>query len=162
MAPKKVMKKPMAKNGGEEEETKKGIKRPAGTLDVTPLSLEEKMEKFQKSKDQNVLTFLDELSEGQRQSLWQKFKRAREALADPMVSNLWNTQCKGEGSDPMKKRLLKVFLQSGGELKNSQLWQKEMVTLSKSSGPLAIMHLAFFDGAFWMFPGNYFVPRFQN
>ena len=110
-------------------------KRPASKPD-TPMSLEEKMELFAKSKQQNVTQFLDQLSDAQRQALWQRFSRARDALKDEDTTAMWNSVCKGKNSDPMKKKLLGIFLNEGTNLKNSTAWQKEKVTWSQSSGIL--------------------------
>ena len=130
MAPKKVMKVAM----------KKVTKKPSGNPPVPnkdeEMSLEDKMELFVRSKQQNVANWLDTLTKGQRATLWQRFSRARDGLKDPVVTNIWESQCKGPKSDPLKKRLLGVFLNAQGDLKNSQAWQKEMVTLSKSTGLL--------------------------
>lgn len=130
MAPKKVMKVAM----------KKVTKKPSGNPPVPnkdeEMSLEDKMELFVRSKQQNVANWLDTLTKGQRETLWQRFSRARDGLKDPVVTNIWESQCKGPKSDPLKKRLLGVFLNAQGDLKNSQAWQKEMVTLSKSTGLL--------------------------
>ena len=94
------------------------------------------MELFAKSKQQNVTQFLDQLSDAQRQALWQRFSRARDALKDEDTTAMWNSVCKGKNSDPMKKKLLGIFLNEGTNLKNSTAWQKEKVTWSQSSGIL--------------------------
>ena len=83
-------------------------------------------------KDGCVQTFLDKLTSGQRECLWGKFKRAREAFRD--LEEKWNTHCKGNGSDPKKKALLKVFLQNEGNLKKNDHFMKEMVRLTEVRG----------------------------
>ncbi|CAK9033479.1 unnamed protein product [Durusdinium trenchii] len=98
------------------------------------MSLEEKMELFQRSKTQDLNSFLGTLTRNQREALWKKFERARGSTKDPKVEEVWNTVCKGKNSDQHKKQLLKVFLQTKGELKNSQAWQKEVLSLQQTSG----------------------------
>ena len=98
-------------------------KRPASKPD-TPMSLEEKMELFAKSKQQNVTQFLDQLSDAQRQALWQRFSRARDALKDEDTTAMWNSVCKGKNSDPMKKKLLGIFLNEGQTSRTALLGRK--------------------------------------
>ena len=142
MGPKKamVMKSILKKQKGEAADDKKvpkakaaPYKRPA-SKPVTPMCLEEKMELFAKSKQQNVAQFLDQLSDAQRQALWQRFSRARDAPKDEDTTAMRNSGCKGKNSDPMKKKLLGIFLNEGANLKNSTAWQKEKVTWSQSTG----------------------------
>ncbi|CAK9007087.1 unnamed protein product, partial [Durusdinium trenchii] len=80
MAPKKVMKVAM----------KKVTKKPSGNPPVPnkdeEMSLEDKMELFVRSKQQNVANWLDTLTKGQRETLWQRFSRARDGLKDPVVN----------------------------------------------------------------------------
>lgn len=110
-------------------------KRPAANPEPEePMSLEEKMELFQGSKTQDLNSFLGTLTRNQREALWKKFERARGSTKDPKVEEVWNTVCKGKNSDQHKKQLLKVFLQTKGELKNSQAWQKEVLSLQQTSG----------------------------
>ena len=82
------------------------LKRPSSILKLpkneADLSLEEKMETFQKKANGNVQTFLDSLTPGQREALWGRFSRARDALKDPKATELWNTHCKGKGSEEKK------------------------------------------------------------
>lgn len=44
------------------------------------------------------------------------FFRARDGLKDPKVAELWNQTCKGKGSDGPKKQLLKIVLDTKGDL----------------------------------------------
>ena len=82
------------------------LKRPSSILKLpkndADLSLEEKMEAFQKKANGNVQTFLDSLTQGQREALWGRFSRARDALKDTKATELWNTHCKGKGSEEKK------------------------------------------------------------
>ena len=82
------------------------MKRPSSILKLpkndADLSLEEKMEAFQKKANGNVQTFLDSLTQGQREALWGRFSRARDALKDTKATELWNTHCKGKGSEEEK------------------------------------------------------------
>ena len=101
---------------------------------VNPCPWKRKWSSLTKKKDGCVQTFLDKLTSGQRECLWGKFKRAREALGDKDLEEKWNTHCKGNGSDPKKKALLKVFLQNEGNLKKNDHFMKEMVRLTEVSG----------------------------
>ena len=117
------------------------MKRPSSILKLpkndADLSLEEKMEAFQKKANGNVQTFLDSLTQGQREALWGRFSRARDALKDTKATELWNTHCKGKGSEEKKKQLLAVFLKNRGDLKKAGIYQKELVALTEVSGSLA-------------------------
>lgn len=117
------------------------LKRPSSILKLpkneADLSLEEKMEAFQKKANGNVQTFLDSLTPGQREALWGRFSRARDALKDPKATELWNTHCKGKGSEEKKKQLLAVFLKNRGDLKKAGIYQKELVALTEVAGSLA-------------------------
>ena len=102
------------------------------------MSLEEKMELFQKSKTQDINAWLDSLTKGQREAMWQRFSNARASLKDEEADNMWTQVAKGKGSDPAKKQLLATFLQLGGDLKAKRdQWQKELVSYTKTSGHLA-------------------------
>ena len=117
-------------------------KKPAANLDFSGLptqgmSLDDKMEQWHKSKNQDINSFLDTLTKGQRECLWQRFSSARSACKDPEQDQVWNLHCKGKGSDENKKKMLKknkLFLDCSGDLKNSQVYQKEMMSLSRTSG----------------------------
>lgn len=106
------------------------------------MSLEEKMELFAKKGNQTVSQFLDGLSKNQREALWQRFASARSGLKDKEQEQLWNAHCEGKGSDENKKLLLVAFLKSRGNLKKSDLYQKELLALVKSSGILAALSWA--------------------
>lgn len=128
MAPKKVI---------------KILKKPS-SLDQLPqqkgMSLEEKMEAFQKSKNANVVAFLDGLSTPQRQALWQRFSSARAALKDEKADQMWQDLAKGKGSDPHNKALLQCFLKLGGDLKSKKdVYMKELVSYSKVHGFLVAL-----------------------
>ena len=127
------------------KDTKGAKKRPAAAGSKKPaedalatlgsaMSLEEKMEVFAKKQNGDVNQFLDQLTSGQRESLWGKFARAREALKDKDVNMQWALHCKGPGSDPNKKALLKVFLENRGNLKKNDHFMNELVSLSKVHG----------------------------
>eukprot|EP00435_Cladocopium_sp_Y103_P036547 s2929_g9.t1 len=99
------------------------------------MSLEEKMEMFRK-KGTDIGSFLDSLTKHQREALWQRFSSARQSLKDGQADAMWAEVAKGKGSDPAKKKLLACFLKMGGELKGKRdLWHKELLTYTKSSGP---------------------------
>ena len=78
--------------------------------------LRKKMEKFHEKEWKSVDEFMGSLTQGQRECLWGMFFRARDGLKDPKVAELWNQTCKGKGSDGPKKQLLKVFLDTKGDL----------------------------------------------
>ena len=101
------------------------------------LSLEEKMDAFQKKGNQSVNEFLDSLTQPQREALWGRFSRARESLKDPACEKMWNEHCKGKGSDSTKKQLLGVFLKSKGDLKKNNIFQKELMSMCEVYGTLA-------------------------
>ena len=116
------------------------LKRPSSILklpkDEADLSLEEKMEAFQKKANGNVQTFLDSLTPGQREALWGRFSRARDALKDPKATELWNTHCKWKGSEE-KKTAAGCVLKNRGDLKKAGIYQKELVALTEVAGSLA-------------------------
>ena len=118
----------------------KKMKKPSAVM-VLPtndegLSLEEKMEKFHQKGGKSVDEFLSSLTQGQRECLWGRFSRARDALKDEKTTELWNQTCKGKGSDGPKKQLLQVFLETKGDLKKGNLLQKELIQLSQTVGGL--------------------------
>ena len=117
-----------------------GMKKPSAALALPNndegLSLEEKMEKFHEKGGKSVDEFPSSLTQGQRESLWGRFSRARDALKDEKATELWNETCKGKGSDGPKKQLLKVFLDTKGDLKKGNLFQKELIQLSQTAGGL--------------------------
>lgn len=132
MAPKKAMKVLNLK-----------LKRPASALDLLKkdegegMSLEEKMAAFQKKGSQDVGQFLDTLTKGQREALWQRFSSARASMKDKECDALWQEVAKGKGSDPAKKKLLGCFLKLGGDLKGKRdVYLQELVSYTKSSGAL--------------------------
>ena len=94
------------------------------------------MEKFHEKGGKSVDEFLSSLTQGQRECLWGRFSRARDALKDEKAAELWNQTCKGKGSDGPKKQLLKVFLDTKGDLKKGNLFQKELIQLSQTAGGL--------------------------
>ena len=116
------------------------MRKPASALKLPKaegLSLEDKMEIFHKKGSQDVNGFLDSLTQQQREALWGRFARARESLKDPQCDKLWNEHCKGKGSESKKKQLLEVFLKSKGDLKKSNLFHKELLSISEVHGNLA-------------------------
>jgi len=118
----------------------KKMKKPSAVL-VLPtndegLSLEEKMEKFHQKGGKSVDEFLSSLTQGQRECLCGRFSRARDALKDEKTTELWNQTCKGKGSDGPKKQLLQVFLETKGDSKKGNLFQKELIQLSQTVGGL--------------------------
>ena len=116
------------------------MRKPASALKLPKaegLSLEDKMEIFHKKGSQGVNGFLDSLTQQQREALWGRFARARESLKDPQCDKLWNEHCKGKGSESKKKQLLEVFLKSKGDLKKSNLFHKELLSISEVHGNLA-------------------------
>ena len=59
-------------------------KRPAANPEPEePMSLEEKMELFQRSKTQDLNSFRGTLTRNQREALWKQFERARGFTKDP-------------------------------------------------------------------------------
>lgn len=120
------------------------LKRPAaqGHPKGEGMSLEEKMEMFQKRNNMDVNSFLDGLTKQQREALWQRFANARASLKDGEADAMWQDVAKGKGSDPAKKKLLACFLKLGGELKGKRdMWCKELMTYTKSSGHLFANHV---------------------
>ena len=60
----------------------KTMKRPAGQRDTPheeeqPMSLEDMIEMFQRSKNTDMSKWLDTLTKNQREALWQRFNNAR-------------------------------------------------------------------------------------
>lgn len=118
---------------------KLNLKRPAA---AEAMSLDDKMELFQKRGSKDVQQFLDGLTKGQREALWQRFANTRASLKDPETEGMWQEVAKGKGSDPAKKQLLQCFLKLGGDLKGKKdQWQKELISYTKSSGHLAVLLL---------------------
>lgn len=138
-----ALRKGILKKKKDEEGSKnvKPMKKPASSTPNLPLpeekgmSLEEKMDQFTKKGNQNIHQFLDSLSKQQRESLWQRFSAARQAMRDPAADAVWEKHCKGKGSDKHKKKLLECYLKNKG-LKRSEQYQKEIISLSKTSGTL--------------------------
>ena len=102
------------------------------------LSLEEKMEQFAKKTNGNTQEFLDSLSAPQREALWGRFARARKALKDQNLNSLWDKHCKGEGSEQPKEKLLAIYLKSRGDLKKGNMYAKELVEISETTGILVL------------------------
>ena len=131
MAPKKAMKAMKV--------LKLILKRPSAQKNpkAEGMSLEEKMEMFEKRKNWDMNSFLDGLTKHQREALWQRFANARASLKDGELDTMWADVAKGKGSGPAKKKLLATFLKLGGELKGKrELWCKELMTYTKSCGHL--------------------------
>ena len=131
MAPKKAMKAMKV--------LKLILKRPSAQKKpkAEGMSLEEKMEMFEKRKNWDMNSFLDGLTKHQREALWQRFANARASLKDGELDTMWADVAKGKGSGPAKKKLLATFLKLGGELKGKrELWCKELMTYTKSCGHL--------------------------
>ena len=131
MAPKKAMKAMKV--------LKLILKRPSAQKNpkAEGMSLEEKMEMFEKRKNWDMNSFLDGLTKHQREALWQRFANARASLKDGELDTMWADVAKGKGSGPAKKKLLASFLKLGGELKGKRdLWCKELMTYTKSCGHL--------------------------
>ncbi len=121
------------------------LKRPSAQKTPNPkgegMSLEEKMDMYQKKNNWDMNSFLDGLTKQQREALWQRFANARASLKDGEADAMWNEVAKGQGSDPAKKKLLSCFLKLGGELKGKRdQWCKELMTYTKSSGHLLANH----------------------
>ena len=102
------------------------------------LSLDEKMEQFNKKTNGNTQEFLDNLTGPQREALWGRFSRARKALKDPKLDSLWDKHCKGEGSDPHKKQLMAIFLKTRGKLAKGNMYAKELLEISETTGVLVV------------------------
>ena len=119
----------------------KGLKRPASVLTLalaneSGMSLEDKMEQWQKKGNQDINQFLDSLTATQRESLWGRFSRARASMKDGSLNTLRNEHCKGANSEQNKKKLLKVFLDTKGDLKKAGVYRKELLKISEVSGGL--------------------------
>lgn len=119
----------------------KGLKRPASVQSLalpteSGMSLEEKMEQWQKKGNQDINQFLDSLTATQRESLWGRFSRARASMKDESLNALWNEHCKGANSEQNKKKLLKVFLETKGDLKKAGVYRKELLKINEVSGGL--------------------------
>lgn len=116
----------------------KSMKRPAGQKDTPgeeePMSLEDRIEMFQRSKNTDMSKWLDTLTKNQREALWQRFNNARATCKDESLKEAWEQGAKGKGSNPVKQQLLKAFVQGGCTLKGNQYFQKEMVSIKKSQG----------------------------
>ena len=114
------------------------LKRPASQKndpgEEPPMSLEDRIEMFQKSKNTDMSKWLDTLTKHQREALWQRFNNARTTTKDESVREAWEETAKGKGSNPVKQQLLKAFVQGGCTLKGNQYFQKEIVSLKKSQG----------------------------
>ena len=116
----------------------KVLKKPASQKNPSPedppMSLEDRIEMFQKSKNNDMDKWLDTLTKNQREALWQRFSNARNTTKDESVRDAWEETAKGKGSNPVKQQLLKAFVLGGCTLKGNQYFQKEIVTLKKSQG----------------------------
>lgn len=143
----------------------KVLKKPAksGQLalpESSGMSLEEKMAAFSKRGNQDVTSWLDSLTKQQREALWQRFSSARASLKDDSADAMWQEVAKGKGSDPAKKKLLAVFLKLGGDLKaKKDVYMKELITYTKSSGSLAAL---FPPSTFWLLCSLAQVTRTQK
>ena len=154
MAPKKVMKVLNLK-----------LRRPASALDQLKkdegegMSLEDKMAAFQKKGNQDVGQFLDTLTKGQREALWQRLSSARASMKDKECDTLWQEVAKGKGSDPAKKKLLGCFLKLGGDLKGKrEVYLQELVSYTKSSGALVACGCSFhLAGSVLLHPAMFFL-----
>ena len=82
----------------------------------------------------DIGSWLNELPEGDRQALWQRFATARNSLKSTELDQAWKSQCTGPGSTENKHKLLGVFLKENGKLKNSQAYLNEIGKLCKESG----------------------------
>ena len=96
------------------------------------------MEQFNKKTNGNTQEFLDNLTGPQREALWGRFSRARKALKDPKLDSLWDKRCKGEGSDPHKKQLMAIFLKTRGKLAKGNMYAKELLEISETTGVLVV------------------------
>jgi hypothetical protein len=119
----------------------KGLKRPAAVQTLalpneSGMPLEDKMEQWQKKGNQDINQFLDSLTATQRESLWGRFSRARASMKDGSLNALWNEHCKGANSEQNKKKLLKAFLDTKGDLKKAGVYRKELLKISEVSGGL--------------------------
>ena len=74
------------------------LKRPAaqGHPQGEGMSLEEKMEMFQKRNNMDVNSFLDGLTKQHREGLRQRFANARAALKDGEADAMWQDVAKGK------------------------------------------------------------------
>ena len=134
------------KKGQEEKEEEKAaqkakpkLKRPSAKgegpgEDGESMSLEDKIALFQKKGNQDMGKWLDTLTKGQREALWQRFSSARSSLKDPEAEKQWGEVAKGKGSMPSKLKLLEAFVKGGMQLKNNQYYQQELVSLTVKSG----------------------------
>ena len=82
------------------------LKRPSSILKLpkneADLSLEEKMEAFQRKPMEMFRLSLTTSPLAREKPFGVRFSRARDALKDPKATELWNTHCKGKGSEEKK------------------------------------------------------------
>ena len=100
----------------------KVLKKPASQKNPSPedppMSLEDRIEMFQKSKNNDMDKWLDTLTKNQREALWQRFSNARTTTKDESVRDAWEETAKGKESNPVKQQLLKAFV-LGGRVTNT-------------------------------------------
>ena len=121
------------------QKAKPKLKRPSAQgegpgEDGEGMSLEDKIALFQKNGNQDMGKWLDTLTKGQREALWQRFSSARSSLKDPEAEKQWGEVAKGKGSMPSKLKLLEAFVKGGMQLKHNQYYQQELVSLTVKSG----------------------------
>ena len=121
----KALRKGILKNKNKPGQSSQPVnKKPASNLDG----------ELQQEQNGSAQSFLDGVTSGQREALWGRFSRAREALHNQEVDATWNRHCKGPGSDPNKKQLLKVYLENKGNVKKSNHFMNEILQFSQTSG----------------------------
>ena len=113
-------------------------KRPAGKLSAKQLdklgqaSLDDKIELYAKKGADNIDGFLGSLGKEHRESLWQRFKYARQE--NPGLAAKYDAVAKGTKSMDNKKQLLNIFLKLGQSCKGqAYLDAITGLTFSKSS-----------------------------
>jgi len=114
------------------------MKKPAGRLtdaklkDLGEATLDDKIALYQKKGADNIDGFLTTLSKEHRESLWQRFKYARQE--NPGLAKQYDTVATGAMSSGAKKSLLNIFIKLGQSCKGQPYVEAmTQLTHSKSS-----------------------------
>lgn len=97
------------------------------THDGEPMSLDDKIELFQKKANPNTDAFLTGLTKGQREAPWQRFAEPRRSFKNKKAEAM----CQGRNS--ARNKLPEVFLKHP-DLKASNTFLKELVKVSETFG----------------------------
>lgn len=114
------------------------LKKPSGQLSVASLkklgeaTLDDKIALYQKKGADNIDAFLSTLSKEHRESLWQRFKYARQENMN--LAKQYDTVATGPRSSGAKKGLLNIFIKLGQSCKGQPYVEAmTQLTHSKSS-----------------------------